>query len=196
MSNILRSKTAKAAVTALLLCVAPTFTLEVRAQRTMRGENLIEANAVSSPQFPAVSGAQVHYGRYMLGSYWKAGLSGVHYGPAGDEYGVTGGSLHLVAEGEWMYRLLGTRNRQFNLYGGGGIFLGCERTGGWQDLTGDSLEAEDMYFFLYGIQPSLEAELFITRKIALVLSGSAPINFSSQQGHLHLSASAGVRVNF
>lgn len=197
MSHLFRSKTAKAAVTALILCVAPTFTLEVRAQRTMRGENLIEARAVSSPQFPAVSGAEVSYGRYMLSSYWKAGLSGVHYGPLGDEWsGDTGGSLHLVAQGQWMYRLIGTRDRRLSLYGGGGVFLGCESPGGWQNLGREALEEEERYFFLYGLQAALEAELFLTRKIALTLSGNIPVNFSSQYRHLHCCATAGIRVNF
>lgn len=196
MSHLFGSKTAKAAVTALILCVAPTFTLEVRAQRTMRGENLIEARAVSSPQFPAVSGAEISYGRYLLGSYWKAGLSGVHYGPLDEWSEDPGGSMHLVAKGQWMYRLTGTRDRRLSLYGGGGVFLGCESAGGWRDIGREPFEEEGQYFFLYGIQAGIEAELFLTRKAALVLSGSAPINFSSQYGNLHCCAEAGVRFNF
>ena len=195
MFNLLRSKTAKAGVTALMLCVAPAFTLEVKAQRTMRGEDMIEARAVSGAADRFLSGGEIYYGQYLLKSYWKAGISAVQY-PVRTDMFLQDSCVHIVAQGQWMYRLAGTRNRQLNLYGGGGVFLGCEAAGGWDGLFSDRPAEEGRFSFLYGLRADLEAEFFITRRTALVVGGSLPVNFSSGNGNIRWNAGAGFRINF
>lgn len=195
MFTLLRSKTAKAGVTALLLCAAQAFTMEVHAQRTMRGEDMIEARAVGGAADRFLSGGEISYGQYLLKSYWKAGISGIQYPVKSDGFSQDS-SVHIVAQGQWMYRLAGTRNRQLNLYGGGGVFLGCEAMGRWADLFSEEFEEDNRYSFLYGIRADLEAEFFLTRRTALVLGGSVPVNFSSGNGNIRWNAGAGVRINF
>lgn len=190
----LNRKTVLAAgVTALLMC-ASSLNMEVWGQRTMRGESFISAEVHDTFQPPYGRGADLSYGQYLLGSYWKAGIFATGYTLTLDD-GTPMEYIHAGAYGEWMYRLTGTRSRALNLYGGGGVFLGYEAEdprgllGEWEkpDMTGGS--------FLYGIRPSLEAELFITRRIAVIISGSAPINFTSAHGWLHCQAGAGLRIN-
>ena len=196
MISLVIRKTALAGVTALMLCVVPSCWMEVWAQRTMRGESFLGADALwcAGTQSP-VGGAQIHYGQYLLSSCWKAGVSAMQLtGTDSDGYSVP--YAHVAAYGEWMYRLAGTRNRMLNLYGGGGVFLGYEAYGPWDEQWSLSGGQGSDGAFLYGLQAGLEAEFFFTRKLALVISGKVPVNFSSPYGWLHATAGAGLRMNF
>lgn len=191
--GIVSKKTAiVAGVTALLLCAVSEE--EALAQRTMRGESLVTASYQHLFQDAGVHGAEVSYGQYLSGSYWKAGVRGSDYMYT-PETSQPFRYQHLAAYGEWMYRLAATRGRTLNLYGGGGAFMGVETVDIWSPKRERAREGFEEEAFLYGVSISAEAELFLSRRLALVLSGTLPLNFSSQFGWFHCQVGAGLRVN-
>jgi len=191
MLNLCR-KTTLVGVTALLLCVVPN--LEASAQRTMRGESLLSAEVHYPFSKPYWLGADLSYGEYLLNSYWKAGASVTEYTHSlPDE--VSMGYLHATAYGEWMYRLVGTRSRCFCMYGGGGAFLGYEGVDAFSLLPAEMKEDFGSGYFLYGVSVSLELEVFFSKRVAFILNGRLPLNFSSQFGWFHYQAGAGLRLN-
>lgn len=185
-------KTTLVGVTVLLLCVVPN--LEATAQRTMHGESLLSAEVHYPFSKPYWLGADLSYGQYLLTSYWKAGVSATEYSHQIDEK-TPMGYLHVAAYGEWMYRLVGTRSRFFNMYGGGGAFLGYEGVDAFGLLPSEVKSDFGSGYFLYGVSVSLELEVFFSRRVALVLGGRLPLNFSSQFGWFHSQVGAGLRVN-
>lgn len=186
-------KTTLVGVTALMLCVAPG--VEASAQRTMRGENLITVEGSYPFTGPYGWGADLTYGQYLLSSYWKAGASVSTYSATFTD-GQPLPYLHACAHGGWMYRLVGTRNRVFNLYGGAGAFLGYEAVDP-KGLVPEEYKGEDFSSgrFLYGVQVSLEMEIFFSRRVALILGARAPMNFSSPYGWFHYQVGGGLRLN-
>jgi len=185
-------KTTLVGVTALILCVASGK--EAHAQRTMRGESMITAGTHYPFSSPYWLGADLSYGQYLLSSCWKAGVSATEYShPLDGDMNM--GYLHAVAYGEWMYRFVGTRNRAFNLYGGGGVFIGYEAVDAFSLLPEEMKEDYRKGTFLYGMNVSLEMEIFFSRRVGLVLNGRLPLNFSSQFGWFHSQVGAGIRFN-
>lgn len=186
-------KTTLVGVTALLLCVAPG--VEASAQRTMRGENLISIEGSYPFSQPDGWGADISYGRYLLSSYWDAGVSLTNYAAEFTD-GQSLPYLHVCARGDWMYRLAGTRNRVFNLYGGAGAFLGYEAVDP-KGIVPEQYKEENFVSgrFLYGVQVSLEVEIFFSRRVALVLGARTPMNFSSPYGWFHYQVRGGLRIN-
>jgi len=185
-------KTTLVGVTALIMCVASGK--EAHAQRTMRGESLLTAGTHYPFSSPYWLGADLSYGQYLLSSYWKAGISATEYSHHPDS-GADIGYLHAAAYGEWMYRIAGTRNRAFNLYGGGGVFLGYEAIDAFSLLPEEMKEDYPKGAFLYGVNASFEMEIFFSKKVALVIGGRLPMNFSSQFGWFHYQVGAGLRFN-
>ena len=185
-------KTTLVGVTVLILCAGTG--MEARAQRTMRGESLISAGAHYPFSAPYWMGADLSYGQYLLSSYWKAGVCATEYSTPLDEE-VSMGYLHAAAYGEWMYRLVGTRNRCLSLYGGGGAFLGYEAIDAWDLLPAERKEEYASGYFLYGLSVSLEIEIFFCRSVAVTIGGRLPMNFSSQFGFFHSQVGVGLRVN-
>lgn len=186
------------------------------AQRTAKGEPFLSVGW-STPVTGALShGGYVDYGRYGQDWYWKAGVSLQDYLYSGElaaadaqgELVLMPGSegvfdyTHFTAYGDFMYRLVGTYSRRLNLYAGGGVFAGfCDYemfSALPEENGGCGLKAE----FIYGIRPEVELEVFILRKAALTLGVSLPVtpgtSFQSVYGPglLHLTGSAGIRVNF
>ena len=186
-------KTTLVGVTALILCAGTG--MEARAQRTMRGESLLTAEAHYPFSSPYWMGADLSYGQYLLSSYWKTGICATEYSHPLDGEELSMGYLHAAAYGEWMYRLAGTRNRCLNLYGGAGAFLGYEAVDAWDLIPSEMKEDYASGYFLYGLSASLELEIFLSRRVAVTLVGRLPVNFSSQFGWLHYHAGAGLRVN-
>lgn len=195
MKSLLVIKPVLSGVTALILCAASSCWMEVWAQRTMRGEYFLSAQALSGTVPPSVTGAEVSFGQYLLSSYWKAGVTASSF----SGYTLSrpeAGYAHLAAYGDWMERIAATRNRMLNIYAGGGVFLGYEaytpQTAPVVSETGEQKEGA----FLYGVHAGLEAEFFVMKRLALVISGKVPVNFTSPHGWLHGSAGAGLRYNF
>ena len=185
-------KTAALGLAILLMLSASG--MEARAQRTMKGESLVSAGVHYPFSNPYWMGVDFSYGQYLLGSYWKAGVCATEYTYQLAE-DIPMGYLHAAAFGDWMYRFIGTRNRIVSLYGGPGFFLGYEMPDAW-GLIPDSYKGDySKGYFLYGIRLSLEMEVFLSKRVALTLGGSLPINFSSPFGKFHCQAGAGIRIN-
>lgn len=189
-------------LTAAALMLLP---LGARAQRTMRGQWYAGAAATStlSPKAGSYPGFGIEAGRYTMTARWSASIRGIV--PAGSDFGS------LTASGAWMYRAAATSNRALNLYCGGGAFLGVdfdEVNGAVREVISDGgtdssatwSQGDDGSVrhssFTYGLEPTAELELFITRKAALVAVASLPIRLLTRQETLSLRASAGVRINF
>jgi len=185
-------KTTIVGVTALMMCVANG--MEARAQRTMRGESLLSIEAHYPFTSPYGIGGEISYGQYLLSSLWKAGICVTEYTASPTDY-LSLGYLHANAYGQWMYRIAATRSRVLNLYAGGGVFLGYESVMSWNDLPESFTQDHSSGKFLYGVFPSLEMEIFFSKKVALFLGASLPINFSSQFRHLNYQTGAGIRIN-
>lgn len=175
------------------------------AQRTMDGQMFASVSYVNG-LFPERAltqiGGEANLGQYILSScYWEAG---VRYNPLTKMQTV--GSL--TAFGGFNYRIASTRNRAFNLYAGGRLFLGVDYTEGSNPVeeivigTGSSVQVTDIEVepgktrFMIGIDPAVEMEWFFVKKIALVVRVSAPVKFMTQQQFFSGRAGAGLRFNF
>lgn len=175
------------------------------AQRTMRGQWYATAcgTATLSPTAGSHPGIGIEAGRYTITAKWSGSLRCI--APRGS------GSGSFTAAGSWMYRIAADRSRAFNLYGGGGAFLGVDYDdihGAIEEVISDSgssssstwTQEEDASSprtaFTYGLEPALEMELFFARKAALVAGVSLPVRPATRQETLSLRASAGVRINF
>ena len=190
--NVVCKKTAVFGLASLLMLIASGK--EARAQRTMKGEDLISVGVHYPFSNPYWMGVDFSYGQYLLGSYWKAGASMTEYTyPLSED--IPMGYLHIAAFGDWMYRIVGTRNRLFSLYGGPGLFLGYEMPDAWGLIPDSYKEDYSKGYFLYGIRLSLEMEVFLSKRFALTLGGSLPVNFSSPFGKFHYQAGVGLRLN-
>lgn len=185
-------KTTLVGVTALMLCAASGK--EAHAQRTMRGESMISAQAHYPFSSPNWKGADLSYGRYLLGSFWRAGAFLTEYSHQLDD-DMPMGYQHIAAYGDWMYRLAGCRNRALNLYGGAGVFLGYEAVDAFKAVPEEYKTNFSEGYFLYGVSLSAELEIFFCRKVAFVITGRLPLNFSSQFGWFHSQVGAGIRIN-
>lgn len=187
-------KTTLVGVTALMLCAVNG--MEARAQRTMRGESLLTIDGSYPFSVPNGWGVGLSYGQYLLLSYWTAGMSVTNHSALYTD-GQVLPYLHAYAYGDWMYRLLGTRNRAFCLYGGAGAFLGYEAVDPKGKVPKEYKTAADFKDgrFLYGVRISLEMEIFFCRKAAFVVGASAPLNFSSPYGWIHFQVGGGLRLN-
>ena len=163
------------------------------AQRTMNHQNVITMEAASSCYSFKDVGFQLSFGQYGLTWYWKAWLNASPYSleiSTGDR--MTYGQV--LAGGDFMYRLVSDRRRIVSLYAGGGAFLGIEGYNLWHRLPSYIETDFPKARFLYGLDASLELETFISRTVALVLSGDMPITISSLVRPFHFQLRLGIRV--
>lgn len=138
-------------------------------------------------------GAEAVFSQYTLGGFWEAGISTKQYNtPTSSAFSIS--SLNVVAEGDYLFRLVGTRNRSVNLYGGAGAFIGYEAVDPLHRIPGTIQTNLKKGYFLYGIQAKLMAEFFISKNVALTVDGCLPVNFSSPIGKFHYDIGVGVKV--
>lgn len=182
----------------IIITTIVVFSTSLSAQRTMKGQFEIQAEGLYTLSSGGVS---VSFGQYLINSYWDCGINATNR-----KKGITDGYddykidfSHLEAFGDFMYRLVGTRDRRVNLYGGGGIFLGYEAYDTFSRLP-DSIDLESVGMakgsFLYGIHARLEMEAFITPRIAVTVAARTPWNFSSPCRKFCAEFGAGLRYNF
>lgn len=169
-------------------------TTKANGQRTMRSQNLISAEFRTPFTGATDLGGELSWGQYLLNSYWQVSLNGCTHGKllsTSDrlEY------LQALVSGQYMYRLVGTRSRSVSLYGGGGVFLGYEFYDPWGKIPTNLDIGIGSGTFLYGVLAKVELEIFLTKRLAVILSGQTPINFSSPLGWIRWQVGAGVRVN-
>lgn len=164
------------------------------AQRTMNDRNILTAGCAASFSSVKDFGGCISWGRYLLDGYWEVSASAVPRGMALS----TGNRMDMLtvrAEGGYMHRIAATRSRSFNLYTGGSAFIGYEIYDPVRRLPSNINTGLGEGAFVYGIRPSVEAEVFLTRTLAIIIRGSAPLTFSSLSGWLRVNAGVGLRLN-
>lgn len=164
--------------------------LQASAQRTMNRQPSIRLDAlVTDSSF----GADAFYSQYTLGGFWESGIRTGLYSTA-TSAGPSLDCLHFAVEGRYMFRLVGTRSRSVSLYGGAGAFIGYESIDPFAKFPSIYESKLKNGYFLYGLTTSLEAEFFVSRTVALTLTGNIPINFSSPLGMFHYEGGLGVKI--
>ncbi len=117
---------------------------------------------------------------------------------AGQE--VTGGlvleSVQVVAGGGFQWRLAATRNRVLCWYAGAGAFAGVEWMDPFRHLPDYVELGVEEFRFLYGVYAGTTLELFLGRRLALLVRGGLPVNFSAVTGHVHWQAGLGLKILF
>ena len=191
---------------------------EASAQRTSQGNAFVGISPYVSGYSIPSGGLGVEAGQYLLHSYWKVELRAVDWNQkiAGDgdeaEEAVPEEGTDIVEEetasvyfdhilwnlsGSWMYRLLASDDRRFNVYVGAGAFLGSNQYEVFHQLPEETPGEFPSEEFVYGAEPRVEIEFFPFRRTALVLGVQSPLTFSSslKTDRWHVSASLGVRIN-
>ena len=188
-------------ITSFILIGVGTF--RASAQRTAPGKVFIGVDQYVSGYSIPSGGAGIEAGQYLISSYWKAGLRAVDWN---QKYASSAGAdagpqwfdhIHWSLYGGWMYRIAGTYGRTFNVYLGGGAFIGINHYEVFRKLPSEISPDFGKAEFVYGVDPELEFEVFPFRKVAFVLGVQSPLTFSSTLGtdFWHLSASLGIRIN-
>ena len=188
-------------ITSILLVYMGAITAS--AQRTAPGKVFIGLDQYASGYSIPSGGAGIEAGQYLISSYWKAGLRAVDWNQKyASSAGADGDSQwfdHILWNlyGGWMYRIAGTYGRTFNVYFGGGAFIGINHYEVFRKLSTEISPDFRKAEFVYGVDPELEFEIFPFRKVALVLGIQSPLTFSSSLStdFWHLSASLGIRIN-
>ena len=185
------------------------------AQRTSYHESFIDFGYSSSyfaqPVSDLTNGLRVAYGMYEMETFWSitANFNNFHQYVYNNSRWEWFDYSYYALGADWNYRLFGTYSRNFNLYAGGGIFLGYRQYGTFINLLGsgipDTLYNKDGIAiasvkgdFLYGMRANLQAEYFFTKKIALVLNVSPYVPFSRflSSDTFHLLTELSLRMNF
>ena len=164
------------------------------AQRTMKGQLHVGAQASLSadPRLPA--GGELSFGSYLLDSY-IAGWINVTPDFISLATGHQLGYIPINVGADYMYRVAATRARSVNLYVGGGVFLGWELYDPFRRLPSYIDTGFGNGAFIYGVSASIASEFFITRTVALTLESRMPVSISSKTEILKLHLKAGIKVN-
>ena len=166
----------------------------VSAQRTMKGQLHIGANASISadPRIPV--GGEISCGSYLLDSYitgWINVTPDFITLPTSHQLGY----VPINVGADYMYRFAATRARSVNLYVGGGVFLGWELYDPFRRLPSYIDTGFGNGAFIYGVSASIASEFFITRTVALTLESRMPVSISSKTEILKLHLKAGIKLN-
>ena len=168
---------------------------DAMAQRTMKGQLFVGTEGMVSIVDPRDHGLALEMGQYTLKGLWSCRCTGTsNRAEILSAHTLT--YMDICGEGGYLYRIVGSRSRQFNLYGGGGAFIGYE----FYDPAGTrpshiATELPKSGQFLYGITPRLEFEAFLSRKIGISLGLSAPLNFTSLVSRFRPRVSLGLRID-
>ena len=166
----------------------------ISAQRTMKGQYHLAAEAAFAADPRVPSGVEISFGAYLLDSYV---IGWVNVTP---DY-VTLPTSHQLeyipinVGADYMYRVAATRARSVNLYVGGGVYLGWELYDPFRKVPPYIDTGFGSGTFIYGVAPALDSEFFITRRLALTLGARMPVSISSKTEILKLHLKAGIRIN-
>ena len=164
------------------------------AQRTMKGQLHIGAQASLSADPWVPIGGELSFGSYLLDSHisgWINVTPDYISLPTGHQLGY----IPINVGADYMYRVAATRARSVNLYVGGGVFLGWELYDPFKRVPSYIDTGFGKGNFIYGVGPALESEFFITRTVALTLGVRMPVSISSKTEILKLHLKAGLRVD-
>ena len=164
------------------------------AQRTMKGQLHIGAQASLSADPRVPIGGELSFGSYLLDSHisgWINVTPDYISLPTGHQLGY----IPINVGADYMYRVAATRARSVNLYVGGGVFLGWELYDPFKRVPSYIDTGFGKGNIIYGVAPALESEFFITRTVALTLGARMPVSISSKTEILKLHLKAGLRVD-
>lgn len=186
----------------LPIIAAALLAVPASAQRTSDKTFAISISPrVSAYSLPS-GGLELSVEQYIFNSYWKAGVCAVdwnqkvHTEEKNEEKDYFN-HTHWTVRGGWMYRIAGTYNRIFSLYAGGCAFLGANSFYMFKRLPKELDPNYPSLEFIYGIEPALEMEVFVSKKVALTLGVQSPFTFGSsvKTDIWHLTGSLGIRIN-
>ena len=179
----------------LIACIALFASSQAAsAQRTMKGQLHIGAQASLSADPRVPIGGELSFGSYLLDSHisgWINVTPDYISLPTGHQLGY----VPINVGADYMYRVAATRARSANLYVGGGVFLGWELYDPSRRVPSYIDTGVGKGNFIYGVAPALESEFFITRTVALTLGARMPVSISSKTEILKLHLKAGLRVD-
>ena len=184
----------KAIICAFVLLLFSCNT-EASAQRTMDGQLFVSAEGHLSALNLANAGGGLNMGQYMLNALWFCSINS-SFNTIGIGSGRELDYVDLYAQGGYLYRIISNRSRSLNLYGGGGVFIGYEIYDPMKRVPSHlATNLPEGGTFLYGIDPRIEFEAFVARKVAVTLGISSPINFSSSLTKIRPKATLGIKLN-
>lgn len=185
------------------LVVLPLFCCvsTVLAQRTSyRSIHIGLSPKVSCNSLPS-AGLELSAGQYLLNSYWTAGVCATDWNQkvstSDDETAQHFDHILWNINGGWMYRLVGSYGRWFSLYVGGKAFLGCNQYEVFKQMPNEWEYDFPALEFIYGLEPSIDIEFYLSRHFALNLGVQVPLTFGSSlpSDILHITGSLGIRIN-
>jgi hypothetical protein len=184
----------KATVSAFILLFFSCNT-DASAQRTMDRQLFVSAEGHVSALNLTNAGGGLSMGQYLLNGQWYCSISS-SFNTIGISSGSKLGYIDIYALGGYMYRIISNRSRSLNFYGGGGAFIGYELYDPMKRVPSHlATNLPEGGTFLYGIDPRIEFEVFIIRKVAVTLGFSSPINFSSTLTKVRPKGTLGIRLN-
>ena len=189
-----KMRTKSVIITLLLLA----STLSAHAQRTAVGMNQISATFTTSL---SSIGGEVLYGRYLTHGYWFGNMTFVDRAERDSQLLETIHHQRYQAGGGYMARLYGTKSRNFNVYGGGDVFIGAEMLDVFKSMTPATRQSFysagfSDYRFVFGLSPRAEVEFFPINNLAVIGLVRAPVCLNTKFGILGLELGVGIRVNF
>lgn len=176
----------------VLFILTRITTLPASAQRTMSGQSSLTVSGVYTG---TSAGVEAFYSQYTLGGFWEVGLMGC-------DYLTTLSTGHIlryddaIVAGGYMFRLAGTRSRGFNLYTGAGAFAGVEVLDPLRRIPSYIDLGHAHIGFQYGIYAQAMTEIFLAKRLTLVVNGRLPVNFSSPVKNIHWQAGIGLKYLF
>ncbi|MBP3257976.1 MAG: conjugal transfer protein TraO [Bacteroidales bacterium] len=145
-------------------------------------------------------GAEASYGAYLLRGYWMGGVA-FHNRVERDSPSLERVFYpRLELRGGYMHRLLSSYSRSVSLYLGAEAFVGVELLDLYGTLSGptrSSLLGSGLreVQFIYGAAPRADLELFVSARLAIILSARMPLAFGSPLPLLGWELSGGLRLN-
>ncbi len=187
----------------VVLCSMLCSQADVFAQRTSAQRAFIGASQVAtirnypSPGLDISGGLDIKGGQYLLNSYWHAGARVTNWNWKTESNDAMIDYVLWGVYGGWSYRIISTYSRFFNVYAGAIAFLGCNHYEVFKKLPAELTGTFPKSEFAYGVEPSLECEIFLGSRIALLIGAQLPITFSRyfSSGMWHPTASLGFRIN-
>lgn len=204
-------------VVALMVLATTSF-----AQRTVIGQSFVAVSGgisfkpdiVGTAEWPGKAIAlNAEYGHYTRLGYWGAGINASDQIKKLKDYNLNLPYSNISAFGQYMFRIVGSRSRGVNLYGGAGAGLGLQimdrsnyckdyeftivqkqYSGGETKTVTKTLSSGDM-FFLLDLFANVEGEFFFAPKVAFVLRATVGVDPMTKFDALVLQATGGFRFN-
>lgn len=167
------------------------------AQRTYKGQSYVNLTG-----FYNLSGLGLNaeFGGYLISSLWGAEVTASQNIVTESSSGEKASFLDVTGGGKWQYRLLKTRSRNVNLYGGGDAFLGVQMLDPFKTLTQPTRTAllnggysETKFIFGFGLDLSLE--IFVMTRLCILADVRVPFTFLSMYQVPGLELGVGIRYN-